>query len=287
MRIVITLLLLIIASFTRAQVRQELAGIVQAERDFAQKSIDENIRAAFLANFDDETIAFRQGEPGPGRKGWLEGKANDAYLFWWPVWADIASSGDFGYTTGPAEWGGTQTEKKPTGGGYYASVWRKDKAGKWIVVADLGTGLYYPAEKKKDFSSPKYVLTGKGKPPKAQDLAKEKSALLDMDKKYVSELSEARISFQPKYLSEEARLHRPGRPPLTTPELIGSLEEKGKFTLEQVGGDMASSGDMGFTYGRVKATVIREEKETIVPLCYMRVWKKEGGVWKIVLDVIG
>lgn len=266
-----------------AQVRPDLAGIVQAEKDFAQLSIDQNMRAAFLANFDDETLAFQRGEPLPGRKGWLDGEPNDAYLFWWPVWADIAASGDFGYTTGPAEFGGTLAEKKPTGGMYYASVWRK-KDGVWKVVADLGTGIYDPAEKKTDFSSPKHVTKKESKKP---DVPAERSNLLALDSKYASELSEAKISFQPAQLSHEARLHRPGRRPLTTPTEIAGLQEKGKFTFEQVGGEIASSADMGFTYGRVKVMVVRDEKEALVPLCYMRVWKKEAGIWKIVLDVIG
>ena len=283
MRALFTYCFLIIITSSFSQMKPELAGIVQAEKDFAQLSIDQNMRAAFLANFDDETIAFQRGEPAPGRNGWLEGEANDAYLFWWPVWADIASSGDFGYTTGPAEFGGTQAEKKPSAGMYYASVWRK-KNGVWKVLADLGTGIYDPAEKKTDFTSPK-ALSAKSQAPTNVDA--ERSALFALDKKYVNELSEAKTSFQPAYLSPEARLHRPGRRPLTTPTEIASLQEKGKFTIEHVGGDIASSGDMAFTYGRVKALVIREEKETTIPLCYMRVWKKEGGAWKIVLDVIG
>ena len=283
MRALFTCILLIIVTTGFAQMRPELAGIVQAEKDFAQLSIDQNIRAAFVASFDDETIAFQQGEPLPGRKGWLEREANDAYLFWWPVWADVASSGDFGYTTGPAEFGGTQSEKKPTRGMYYASVWRK-KNGVWKVLADLGTGIYDPAEKKTDFTSPKTLLA---KSPAPANIDADKSAIFELDKKYVNELNDAKASFKPAYLSAEARVHRPGRKPLTTTAEIASLQEKGKFTLEQVGGDIASSGDMAFTYGRVKAVVIREEKETTIPLCYMRVWKKEGGAWKIVLDVIG
>src|SRR5690349_1296004 len=79
-----------------------LEGIVAAERAFAQQSVDQSIRAAFLVNFDDNTMAFVNGEPVPGRKGWAEREENNAYLFWWPVWADVASSGNFGFTTGPA-----------------------------------------------------------------------------------------------------------------------------------------------------------------------------------------
>lgn len=280
---VFVFVLMLVVSFSYGQVRPELAGIVQAERDFAQQSVDENIRAAFITNFDDETIAFQKGEPLLGRKDWLEGPANDAYLFWWPVWADIASSGDFGYTTGPVEFGGTQAERKPTGGAYYASVWKK-KNGVWKVVADLGSAQYDPAENKKDFASPQLLLT---KHKGSYDTAAERFSLLNLDKSYITALNEAGVSFTRQHLSHEARLHRPGRKPLTTEAEISAFSENRKFTHEQVGGGIASSCDMGFTYGRVKVTVSRDGKETILPLCYMRVWKKEEGIWKLVLDVIG
>jgi ketosteroid isomerase-like protein len=283
MRIACLSSLLIITTTAFAQIRPEVESIAQAERDFAQVSVDQNIRAAFLTNFDDETLAFQKGEPLPGRRDWLAREPNDAYLFWWPVFADVASSGDFGYTTGPAVFGGTQSEKKPTGGMYYASVWKK-KRGKWTVVADLGTGIYDPAENMKDFTTSQNVLK---KTKKKIDTQAEQSALLTLDKKYANDLSEAKASFQTQMLSQEARIHRPGRKPITTPTEVVGLQEKGKFTFEQVGGEIATSADMGFTYGRVKVMVIRDEKETLIPLCYMRVWKKEGGTWKVVLDVIG
>src|SRR5262245_15379800 len=74
-----------IATMGQAQVKPALASLVQAENDFARMSVEENMRAAFIANFDDQTIAFRNGEPILGRKEWVDGKANDYYLFWWPI----------------------------------------------------------------------------------------------------------------------------------------------------------------------------------------------------------
>jgi hypothetical protein len=46
---------------------------------------------------------------------------------------------------------------------------------------------------------------------------------------------------------------------------------------------MAESNDMFYTYGTVKTTdadgKVSDEK-------YLRVWKIENGIWKIVLDVL-
>jgi ketosteroid isomerase-like protein len=261
-----------------------LDEIVAAEKSFAQRSVDENIRAAFLANFDDKTIAFTKGEPVLGRKGWEEGEPNNAYLFWWPVWADVASSGEFGYTTGPAIMGGEREDPKPTRGMYYASVWKKNEAGNWKVVADLGSAVYDPGENKKDFSSPARKLEKKKK---AVDVKVEHNVLMELDKSYLNELNRKQTSFDAAMLSKEARLHRPGRKPAATLAEIKALDEKGKFSFEQTGGDLAASGDMGVTWGKVKVMVVREGVETMIPVCYMRVWRKEEGQWKVVLDVIG
>lgn len=265
------------------QVDPAVQGIVDAEKSFAQLSVDKSVKAAFLANFDEQSIAFKGGEPINGRADWLPREENNAYLFWWPVRADVSASGDFGYTTGPAVWGGERQDMKPTGGGYYASVWRKGKSG-WKIVADLGSASYNPAENKTALNSPQ-------RPPKSgtktKNLVKVKADVLTADRNYVDGLNQSRRSFDASYFSQEARLHRPGKTPYTQPEEIKAVTETTKFNFEQVGGDVASSGDMAFTYGRVKATVNRDGTETDLPLSFMRVWKKEGTEWKIVLDVIG
>ena len=49
--------------------------------------------------------------------------------------------------------------------------------------------------------------------------------------------------------------------------------------------DVSESGDLGFTYGKVK---IESKDGNMEKACYLRVWKRESGMnWKIVLDVIG
>jgi len=260
-----------------------LDEIVAAEKGFAQRSVDESIRAAFLANFDDKTIAWERGEPVLGRKGWEAREESNGYLFWWPVWADVASSGNFGFTTGPVVFGGERTDPKPSGGIYYSSVWKKNEGGTWKVVADLGSAIYDPVENKKDFASPNAKL----KKVRKANPGKEKETLFELDKDYISGLNQSQKSFDITYLSPEARIHRPGRKPAVNETDINALDEKGKFNFEQTGGDIAESADMGVTWGKVKVQVVRDGKDTTIPVGYMRVWKKEEGRWRIILDVIG
>ncbi|HZY78904.1 MAG TPA: nuclear transport factor 2 family protein [Cyclobacteriaceae bacterium] len=261
---------------------QNVESLANAERAFAQTSIDKSIKAAFLSAFDENTIAFANGKPAPGREGWVKQEENNRYLFWWPVYADIAASGDFGWTTGPAEFGPDRSTKEARGGIFYSSVWKKNAAGEWKVLADMGSATYNPADKLNTFST-----TSKPSKASKKDGASVKLGLLDQDRNYDEQLNKKKASFDAAKFSEEGRIHRRGIPPVVGSASIRSFKEDPTYVFEHVGGEVASSNDMAFTYGTVKVTSLKDGKETVAPLCYMRVWKLEGNDWKIVLDVVG
>ena len=69
--------------------------------------------------------------------GFLDEKENQ--LTWAPVGADIADSGDLGYTYGTFEFRSKDKEGKPSAEhGKYTSIWKKQKDGSWKVVLDMG-----------------------------------------------------------------------------------------------------------------------------------------------------
>ena len=57
-------------------------------------------------------------------------------LRWEPARADIATSGDLGWTTG--SWTFRSTPESPVSRGRYVSIWRRQPDGSWKVVMDLG-----------------------------------------------------------------------------------------------------------------------------------------------------
>ncbi len=60
-------------------------------------------------------------------------------LHWTPLGAELARSGDFGYTYGMSESRFTGKDGKPiVATGKYITVWRKEKDGAWKVIADIG-----------------------------------------------------------------------------------------------------------------------------------------------------
>src|SRR5262245_66424460 len=88
--------------FSAANLTSELNSLVETERAFARLSIAKGTRDAFLANLSDASILFRpQAVLG---KAWTEkSPASTSQLSWEPAFADLATTADLGYTTGPWE----------------------------------------------------------------------------------------------------------------------------------------------------------------------------------------
>ncbi|HEY9007075.1 MAG TPA: hypothetical protein VIM75_13135, partial [Ohtaekwangia sp.] len=79
---------------------KDLQSLVEAERAFSRQAKEKNTRDAFLANITDESIGFYTNTTKM-KEHWEKTPAGTEWLYWVPVYADIAASGDFGYTTGP------------------------------------------------------------------------------------------------------------------------------------------------------------------------------------------
>lgn len=285
MKTSILIALVAMCSSRYAQFSLALQSLIDAEKNFAQTSVDKSIKTAFLSNLNEQSIVFSQGEPVNGPSVWRDQEESEGYLFWWPVFADIASSEDLGYTTGPAVFGPSRAEQKANGGIYYSSVWKRDKAGVWKIAVDLGS-CTFPADGAK--KEPKTSATPLAKKSKTKKVtAGTEEELLTLDKTYVDNLNKTKKSFSSSYFSNESRLHRPRIDPLISLAAIQNYKEDNHFEFEHSGGGVSASGDMGYTYGKVKVERMKDGQPQVIPVSYMRVWRKENNKWKIVLDVIG
>lgn len=116
----------------------DFADLVAAERAFAADASARTTRAAFLAALAEDGLVFAPG-PSNGQAVWQARKEEASKLEWAPEWAEVAASGDLGYTSGP--WRLTPAgAAKPAAFGHYLSVWRKDAEGHWKVLIDQGVG---------------------------------------------------------------------------------------------------------------------------------------------------
>jgi ketosteroid isomerase-like protein len=117
--------------------------LMQVDRDFAQLCVEKGASESFLTYIDDSCVILRPNRlPVKGREKITEMYSNpdtSMTLNWEPLYADISSSGDLGYTYGiytiemDSPEGTTVTKE-----GTYATIWKKDKDGKWKFVLDIG-----------------------------------------------------------------------------------------------------------------------------------------------------
>jgi ketosteroid isomerase-like protein len=96
--------------------------------------------AAELPNGAD---AIRGKENIAKTMGFLDQKDNQ--LTWTPDYADMAASGDLGYTYGTYEFHVKDKDGRPiVEHGKYMTVWKKQKDGSWKVAMDMGNSSPSP-----------------------------------------------------------------------------------------------------------------------------------------------
>lgn len=282
-RIAVVCLLLTWVSFRSDVNAQKLPGpvqeVVDAEMAFAQMSKEKSTKEAFLENLAHDAIVFSNGEPVNAVELWKKKPATSGMLYWWPVFADVSMAEDFGYTTGPYEMSKDKTGE-PFAFGYYTTVWKKNGSGSWKVAADLGIYFETPEEEKHALKTVRRS-SSKGKKP----IPSSKEGLSFIEQSYTQWLNETGNSFLPEYFARDCRIHRSGNWPYTSMKVIETMQEDRQFYFEPVDADVSESGDLGYTYGKVK---IESKDGNMEKASYLRVWKRETGMnWKIVLDVIG
>lgn len=230
------------------------ASLVDAERAFARASIENGTMVAFLEYLTEGAVVFRP-RPVDGRKFYAERGPSDAALSWGPAFAEIAHSGDFGYTGGPWELRAKPGEEPKTFG-HYVSVWKKQKDGKWRVVADAGIPhpqrIAVPA---------KVAFPAHSGQTRANAISAE---LLAFDSDYSVE-----------HLASDARVYRAGAPPS---QGKATLKDEPRVVSKFAGADVAASGDLGYTYGIAEAPGGQQ-------FSYLRIWRRMGGRWRIALDL--
>lgn len=257
-------------------------SLINAEKSFAGMSKSKNTRDAFVAYSDAATTVFDNGKPVPALDTWTKRKPDSTLLFWWPVFVGISADGNLGFSTGPWEWSKDRDQAKPQGYGYYATVWKRGKDGNWKMAVDLG--ISFPESMQRN---PPLSVSPLNVPVNKQDAGKARQELLSSDQAYNSQLEKSSVSFLPGHFTNDGHLLRVGFTPADGPENFKSINESGQsFRFTTIQGGIADSGDLGYTYGSVAIELMENGAKTEKHKSFMRVWKRQGTEWKIVLDVI-
>ncbi len=250
-------------------------SLVDAERAFAAHSVRTTMREAFLAHLHQKSLMFN---PGPVSGIALYGgmPVRSGQLAWAPQVVDVSISGDFGYSTGPH-----QFRRAPDADvvrqGYFCSVWVRSATEPWKVLVDLGTSQPEALSLDVVASDPTSEAAVSAGPSAARTLEEAEGRL-------AAAMSADQVAAYRAALAPHARVNRDGAPPAEGLDAaLALIAQRGgvrRATPERV--EVASSGDMGYAYGKLELTNATPDAP---PVYYVRVWRHDAQGWRVVLDV--
>jgi len=264
-----------------------LDSLVAAEKAFAAMAKEKGMRAAFLANLAEDSLLFGP-DLTPGPELWKSRPESSALLSWYPIFADLSLAGDMGYTTGPWELRAKPDNQEPDACGYFVTVWKKQRDNSWKAMFDQGVrtpkcaGAVPPA-----IPAAKPNQVDMNAVPKVIEGLEERNLLTaDRDFALVSE-SKGDLAANLGVLAEDARFYRVGRQPLVGRDAIRAAltENPAPVTWAPAGAIVSRSGDLGYTFGLAKRRQSGPESPWVDSDNYFRIWKKQDGAWKLVVDV--
>ncbi len=278
MKVLFTSFLLAVVMPVVAQESSEnLKALVKAEWDFIDLAKDTNTRDAFLAQFTENTIVFGEG-PVNAKRAYQNQQPNSGWLKWEPVFSDLASSGDFGYNTGPWEFRVNKSDAKAVAFGHFVSFWQRQIDGSWKLLIDIGI----------DHPQSAQTSAWRSSAIEFESMAKNleaNSALETVEQNLMEALAVAKSQAYEAVLSRETRFYRPGIEPILDQASILAYVNAGlPVTFNEVGHVLASSGDLGYVYG---TAVVQLKGNQTKAANYLHVWKHEKNAgWKLVIDLV-
>lgn len=288
MKITVCLIALfaLVATTQKPTTESPLHSMVATERAFSQASADKGTRDSFLMFIADDGILFRPSAV-LGKKWMQEHPVPPSdkrpLLAWQPVFADIAAAGDMGYTFGPWEFKQDIHDQKPVAFGHFVTMWKKHSDGAWRFAIDLG--ISHPQSATPATPWQPGPVANRSANAASVPLAVSREALTSRDREFSQEsASHGSVAAFTKFAAEEVRLFRNEHLPFAGKRAIAEAlsTSKGALTWQPAFADASRSGDLGYTYGTY------EEKTDGVLNAkgnYMRFWKKQGGKWRMVVDV--
>ena len=118
--------------------------VMETDKAMSDMAVQEGFLKAIHFYADDNIVKLNDGEyPIVGKKHYEEyygDRTGPKSITWEPLYADVAESGELGYTWGNWKFAGKDT----TIYGNYFTVWKKQKDGSWKVALDGGNTTPQP-----------------------------------------------------------------------------------------------------------------------------------------------
>lgn len=129
--------------YSQSDIEKGKESLKAVDREFSDLSLRKGMVESFLAYAHEDAVILRDYTmPIVGRdavKAFISEGSNDFTLIWEPLFADISSSLDLGYTYGTYVLTYMDIDnKEQQAKGTYLTIWKKDSSGSWKWVLDNG-----------------------------------------------------------------------------------------------------------------------------------------------------
>ena len=177
--------------------------------------------------------------------------------------------------------------------GHYITVWKVQQDGSWRWVADIGTSQPEPPEAPEEV----VIVPRRGRPPEGpagvpdrmtENPQADRTRLLLADRRFGATCDQqGRIPAFQEVGSDEVRLFRGGRPPVTGLEpalaVLGEAEER--CGARPRSGGVSRAADLGYTLGTV-LWAQGSDRAGEPSGHYLRIWRRSStGRWQVIVDV--
>lgn len=233
-----------------------LASLIESERAFAKMSVEKSTREAFLAFLADESLLFAPG-PVPGKMFYRRQPDRPQKLSWAPDFADVAASGDLGYTSGPWEIRPEKMTDPPTAYGHFNSIWRVQKDGSWKLEVDLGSTHEKPSMAVADVKTVQSPKDNAPAPKETKTSQEWQAELLQVDRDLAKQAGSTDPSAVVKAFESAAadgiRVYRDGHlPAVGKAAAMKLLASSGTGGWQPTLARVSKAGDLGYTSGVIK-----------------------------------
>lgn len=137
-------LLVFLSCSTQVNLETEKQALIKTDSEFSNLSKEKGMNEAFLTYVAEDGVLLRRNSlPIKGknviREKLLSSPDTSVTLTWEPQYADVAKSGELGYTYGIYVIKGRDEKGNPASvKGTYCSIWKRDEKRNWKFVLDTG-----------------------------------------------------------------------------------------------------------------------------------------------------
>lgn len=181
-------------------------------------------------------------------------------LFWWPAWAGMSRSGDFGFTTGPVSLDAERTPRM-----HYFTVWRRQPDGSWKWIYDGGVGPIAEANLIAPGADVPQLATaqrGLGSAEAAVAAVRELEGAGDLASR----------------LAADAQVFRTRERRAVGAEAGVAFAAQGQVAYEPVRIEASAGGDLVMVLGNATTTAAGQQTRSQ----YARIWQYRADGWRIV-----